>query len=189
MKTIISLILIALASCAPKAITVEPIAPQVAKAHGEVRAAAEGAKRVQTKVTVTHTQAQSLATEAIRMKEETERLRKLPGVPLDEFDALWTMVTQHQRETFAHEIHTRDTVETAAEAEKLNAVAENSMNDLGDSAVKTDKGVSDLKTQIVKQADDASLGRALKTWIWMAVIVGTLGLILLLVIKLKPGIL
>lgn len=182
-------ILWAIISCAPKAIIVEPIAPAVVKAHAQVQAAAVGVKRVQTKVITIHEQAKGIAAEASRMKQETDRLRNIPGVPLNEFDALWLMVTNNQRDAFAHEVHARETVEAAKESETLSIAAETSTAALEPLAKKTDAAVVDLKTQIVKQADDASLGRALKTWVVMSVIVFSIGGILFLVIKLKPGIL
>lgn len=179
-------ILWGLVSCVPKAIIVDPIAPQVAKAHGDVKAAAAGAKRVQAKVVTVHGQSVGIAAAAGNLVAETDRLRNLPGVPLGEFDALWTMANDLKRETWAHEIQARETVSAAAEQEQAQVAAGKSMTDLDAVAVKTDQGVSELKTQVVKQADDASLGRALKGVFWMAVAAGVIGCILLAILKFRP---
>jgi hypothetical protein len=180
---------LALASCVPKAIVVAPIAPAVVKAAADVKAAAAGAKRVQGKVGIVHQQSQGIAARADSLVAETDRLRKLPGVPLDEFDALWILANDLKRETFAHEIQARETVVAADEGATLQAAAEKSTAEVVPLAEKTDAAVVELKTQIVKQADDASLGRALKGVFWMAVVVFVIGGILYLAVKLKPGIL
>jgi hypothetical protein len=188
MKYLLAIALL-LSGCAPKAIIVEPIAPAVARAAAASKAASAGAKIVQTKTTALHEQAKGIAAEADRMKAETDRLWNLPGVPLAEFDALWIMANDLQKETFAHEIQARETVAAANDGEKLAAAAEQSTAEVVPLAKKQDTAVADLKTQAVKRADDASLGRALKGVFWMGGIVLVIGGTILAILKFKPGIL
>ena len=188
MKTLLAIALL-LSGCAPKAIIVEPIAPKVAQARAQVKAATVGAEQVKSSTTTTHQQAQGIAAMTNNLVAATERIRNLPGVPLSEFDALWTMANDINREAFAHEIQARETVKAASEQRDQMATADKSMVDLEADSVKHDAATTALKTQVVKQADDASLGRALKGVLWMGGIVLIIGGILLIIVKFKPSIL
>lgn len=188
MKAIISLLIVGLSACAPKAIIVDPIQSHVAKSRADVHAAAEGSQRVQKSVTTVHEQAAGIAAQASNLAAETDRLRKLPGVPLAEFDALWSMANDLKRETFSHEIKARETVEVAADSAHLQAVAETSMAELETTAKAQDKGVEKLKTQIVTQAGNAAIGQAVKGAFWTFAIFAFIALVVWGLSKLKPRI-
>lgn len=189
MKTILAIALLALSGCAPKAIIVEPIAPKVTQARAQVKAATVSAEKVKTQATTTHQQAQGIAAMTNNLVAATERIRNLPGVPLSEFDALWTMANGIKREAFAHEIQARDTAAAAVAQKDQLVVADKSMESLEADSVKHDAATTKLKTQVLNQAGDASLGRTVKIAFWISAAAATLAVILWGVSKFKPSLL
>lgn len=189
MKTIAALLLLALTACAPKAIIVEPIAPKVSVARAQVKAATASAEKVTTQVTTTHQQAQGISAMTNNLVAATERIRNLPGVPLSEFDALWTMANDIKREAFAHEIQARETVKAASEQQAQMATADKSMGDLEVDSVKHDAATTALKTQVLNQAGDAAIGRTARIAFWISAAAATLAVILWGVSKFKPSLL
>ena len=171
MKTILAALLIAVTACAPRAVVIEPIAPKAVAVHAATQRAAASSARVQTAVTQSHKEAQGIAAEANSIAAETDRLRKFPGVPVGEFDALWTMATEHKAHTFAHEIQERSTVATAAENHSDQAEAEKQAGELVPAAKKQDKVVVDQNNTILSQLNDAALGKTVKWMFWIGLVV------------------
>ena len=188
MKTLLAIALL-LSGCAPKAIIVEPIAPKVSVARAQVKAATVSAEKVKTQATTTHQQAQGIAAMTNNLVAATERIRNLPGVPMNEFDALWVLANDIKREAFAHEIQARDTTTAAVEQLEQLATADKSMGDLEADSVKHDAATTALKTQVLNQAGDAAIGRTARIAFWISAAAATLAVILWGVSKFKPSLL
>jgi hypothetical protein len=194
MKDMLKLIMFAFAilwgvvSCAPKAIIVEPVTPHAVRARAEVKAASDSAKRVSKSVAAVNVQAKGIAAEVNRATAEVERLKNLPTVAPDEFAALWLLMTDLKTSSWAHEIKVGETAAETVEQERLQEAAGKSMEVLEATAMTHDKSVEALKTQMVKQAEDAVLGRYAKRTFWIATVAAIFCVTAYLVIRFGPGI-
>lgn len=186
-QAILAIIALALSACAPKAVIVEPITPAVIRARATVETAARSTQRVKTGVSEIRTEASGITREAMAATVEVDRLRKIGGgVAPGEFDALWTMVNGLAVKSSAHEQTIR---KVSAVADVANADAKEAKTALVEfeaTAITHDKGVEALKTQIVKQSEDAATGRLVKKTFWAVIITAILGTLFLLILKFGP---
>jgi hypothetical protein len=177
-------------SCAPKAVIVDPITPSVIRARASASTAAASAVRVKTSVAEVRKEAQAITREAMAATVEVDRLRKLDsGIPLSEFDALWMLVNGLSGKTSTHE---KSIEEVSAIADEAIAQAEESKSalvELEATAITHDKSVEVLKTQVVKQAENAALGKYVKNTFWIVTIAAIFCAIAFLIIRFLPSIL
>lgn len=180
MKLIIlsAAILLGLASCAPKAIVVEPVAPHVARARAEVQAAANGSRKVKESVGAVHEQAKGIAAEVNKATAEVERLKAKPTVDPAEFDALWLLMTDLQTHTWAHEIKARDAVAETVEQEHLQQTADRTLEALETTAETHDEQTAELKVHLGKVEKQAAVGGVYRTWVIIVAIVLILALLI-----------
>lgn len=165
-------------SCAPKAIVIEPVAPHVARARGDVHAAAQSSKKVKASVGTVHEQAQGIVAEVTRATDEVERLKLRPGVDPTEFDALWAIMTDLKTSSWAHEIKARDAVAETVEQEHLQETADRSLETLEMTAETHDEQVAEMKTHLGKVEKQAAIGGVYRTWIIVVVVVLSLALLI-----------
>jgi hypothetical protein len=186
-QPLLAVLILALSACAPKAVIVESIAPAVIRARATASTAAASAVRVKTSVAGVRTEAQEITREVMAATSEVDRLRKLDsGIPASEFDALWILVNGLSGKTSTHE---KSIEGVSAIAEVASTQAEESKSTLAEleiTAIIHDKGVETLKTQIVKQADDAAAGRLVKKTIWTVAITAIVGVLLYLILRFGP---
>lgn len=168
MKTF--LLSLCLCSCVPKAIIVEPVAPHAARAKVEVKAAADSAKKIQSSVTVVHTQAKDLLTEVNTATKEVERLKANSINPTD-FDALWLMMTDLKTNAWAHEIKVSETVTQTIEQSHLQDTAVKTTEALEVTAIEHDKGVVKVTTQLAKAEKASAVNGVYKKWVILAVVI------------------
>jgi hypothetical protein len=185
----LAVLILALSACAPKAVIVEPIAPAVIRARATASTAAASAVRVKTGVSGVRTEAQAITREAMAATSEVDRLRKLDsGIPASEFDALWMLVNGLSGKTATHEKSIEEVSAIADEASTQANESKSVLAELEATAITHDKGVEVLKTQVVKQAEDAALGRYAKRTFWIVTIAAVLCILAYLLIRFVPGI-
>lgn len=185
----LAVLILALSACAPKAVIIEPIAPAVIRARVTASTAAASAVRVKTGVVEIRTEAQAITREAMAATSEVDRLRKLDsGIPAQEFDALWMLVNGLSGKTLTHEKSIEEVAAVAAEASTQAEESKSALVDLEATAITHDKGVEVLKTQVVKQAEDAALGRYAKRTFWIVTIAAIVCGIAFLIIRFLPSI-
>jgi hypothetical protein len=186
-QPLLAALIFALSACAPKAVIVEPIAPAVIRARATASTAAASAVRVKTSVAEARTEAQEITREVMAATVEVDRLRKLDsGIAPGEFDALWTIVNGLSVKTSTHE---KSIEEVSAVAEVASSQAEESKTALAEleaTAITHDKGVETLKTEVVKQSEDAAAGRLVKKTFWTIAITAIVGVLLYLILRFGP---
>lgn len=186
-QPLLAALIFALSACAPKAVIVEPIAPAVIRARATASTAAASAVRVKTGVSEVRTEAQAITREAMAATSEVDRLRKLDsGIPASEFDALWMLVNGMSGKAATHE---KSIEEVSAIAEVASSQAEESKTALAEleaTAINHDKGVEALKTEVVKQSEDAAAGRLVKKTFWTIAITAIVGVLLYLILRFGP---
>lgn len=194
MKTTAKLIILALAvlwglvSCAPKAIVISPIAPQVTRASGDVHAAARSAKQLKASVAVVHVEAKGIVAEVNKAAAEVERLKLQPAVTPEDFDALWLMMTDLQTSSWAHEIKVGETVAETVEQDHFQETAVKTLGALELTAEAHDGQVEALKTHLVEVEADAAAGRVYSGWVKFTAAVLALLLVAWIALKaLKPA--
>lgn len=186
----LAVLILALGSCAPKAVIVEPIAPAVIRARATASTAAASAVRVKTGVSEIRTEAQAITREAMAATSEVDRLRKLDsGIPAQEFDALWMLVNGLSGKTLTHEKNIEEVAAVAAEASTQANESKSVLAELEATAITHDKGVEVLKTQVVKQAENAALGKYVKNTFWIVTIAAIFCGLAFLIIRFLPSIL
>lgn len=189
-QPLLAVLILALSACAPKAVIVEPIAPAVIRARATASTAAASSVRVKTGVSEIRTEAQSITREAMAATSEVDRLRKLDsGIPASEFDALWMLVNGLSGKTSTHEKSIEEVSAIADEASTQANESKSVLAELEATAITHDKGVEVLKTQIVKQAENAALGKYVKKTFWIVTIAAIVCGIAFLVIRFLPSIL
>ena len=178
--------LLALSSCAPKAVIVEPVAPQVTRARASVEASASSSARLEKRVEGIKANTSALAIEVNKAVAESDRLRKVGSATPQELEDQWKALTGIQTRNLFLEAETAEAVRNAEEQRFLREAANTRLAELEQSATVHDKSVETLKTQVVKQADNAAIGQAVKGMFWTFAIFAAIGLVLWVAIKLKP---
>ena len=167
LRILMATVVVALASCAPKAIVVSPIAPKAVRVAETARATAKQADKVQKSVAKVSKESATLSAEILKGMMAADALRKAGLATQEQLDAnagQWQTV--HARNLFlevANQSATIDARELVEAAERGKVESEG----LELEAVKTDKATSDLKSHMLKQEADASRGRAVKHGIWL----------------------
>ncbi|GAA5117151.1 hypothetical protein JIN84_17835 [Luteolibacter yonseiensis] len=171
MKTVFVAILLLVASCAPRAVLVEPVAPAVTKARASVEAANMSSARLEKNVGSIHTGISSLGLEINKATTEADRLRKQGSATPAELEKQWKALTGIRTRNLFLETQSTEAVQNAAEQRFLRETANARLAELEKTAVTNDKGVEKLKTQIVRQEGDAALGRWMKRGIVIGAVV------------------
>lgn len=187
MKYLTGIALLCLASCAPKAIVMEPIASHATVVSESSSQTAAQAAKVKRNNEAIGRDIQNLQAEINKAKADAERLRKQGQATQDELEAnarAWEAVSI--KNAFLEAAAKRATID----ASELQAAAERAKAEsakLKDEVKKQDKVVADLKTELNKQAVDAARGRALKHLIWLLIGIVAVYLIIRFILPLiKP---
>jgi len=176
--TLLLISALAFSACAPKAIVVEPLAPTAARLAETSRETVVKAKRVDSAAKNVQRKSSDLQAEIVKGMLEADRVRKAGLATQTDLDAnaeAWNVV--HDRNLFleaAMKTWTIDTQDLVNATAKVSTDAEN----LAGKVVTQDAVVQTLKTDIVRQADDAAVGKLLKRSLWAAVILVILFFIL-----------
>ena len=189
MKIALLVILLAVSACAPKAVIVEPIAPQVTRARASVEASASSSARLEKKVAGINANTSALAVEVSKAVAESDRLRKIGTATPQELEEQWKALTGIQSRNLFLEAETAEAVQNAEEQRFLREAANQRLAELEQSATVHDKSVETLKTEVVKQAGNAAIGQFVKGAFWTFAIFAAIGLVLWVAIKLKPTLL
>ena len=188
MKPFLVILLLTVSACAPKAIVVEPISPQVTKVRASVEASGASSARLEKRVDSIKANTSALAVEVSKAVAESDRLRKVGTATPQELEEQWKALTGIQSRNLFLEAETAEAVQNAEEQRFLREAANQRLAELEQSAAVHDKGVEALKTQVVKQAGNAAIGQAVKGAFWTFAIFAAIGLVLWVAIKLKPSI-
>jgi len=182
MKTLAAILCLALAACAPKAIVVEPITPAVASARADVRAAGEASKRVHSGVQDVTKQVKEVGVGINDALAHADSMRATSAEP-DAWQKQWDMLTEVRTRNMFAEAAADGTVKDSIAAQALQRTADKGMGNLETSAKAQDKGVEKIKIHMAKQADNAALGKGVKTMIWAGAILAFLLLVILAAAK------
>jgi hypothetical protein len=182
MKCLAAILCLALASCVPKAIVVEPIAPAVATARADVRAAGEASKRVHSGVEDIAKQVKDVSMGINDALSHADSMRATSAEP-DAWQKQWDMLTEVRTRNMFAEAAADGTMKHSTAAQALQRTADEGMGNLEASAKNQDKGVEKIKIHMAKQSDNAALGKGVKTMIWAGAILAFLLLVLLAVAK------
>ena len=120
-----------------------------------------------------------------RMLAAADTLRTRGSATPAELDDQWKALTGLQTRNLFLEAEVQSAAVHATEQKTLRETASASLAELEVAAVATDKGVETLKTQLVKQADNAALGKSMKTVGWVISALVVVGLIVWGVSKVK----
>jgi thiol:disulfide interchange protein len=186
MKSAIALLFVASASCAPKAIPVEPIAPLAIRVSEAAKVTTQRAEKITLAADAAKQDADETAHIAKRGTTEAQRLSrsgKATTAELEENARLWEEAwAAAQRAVIRADALKLDAKELESAAKRTS----NESAKMEIEAVKTDKATEALKTEIVKQTENAALGKALKRLLWIAIGFFLLGILLWTIIKLAP---
>jgi len=186
MKAILAICLL-IASCAPKAIIVEPIAPAVVRARAEVRAAAVSSERLQESVSKVDSGIHSAAAVISMALKSSERLYAAGIATPAELHDQWRAMVGLQSAVAAVVADSEAATRNATEQAFLRRVSDKSMDALVPVAVKADKQAVESATALAKQADNAALGKAMKWLFWIAIAATIIGGVAMLAVRfLKP---
>ena len=177
-----AILCLALAACAPKAIIVDPIAPAVATARADVRAAGEASKRVHSGVQDVTKQVKEVGV-GINDALAHAAAQRTAGPDSKEWQEQWDMLTEVRTRNMFAEAAADGTMKDSIDAQALQRTADKGMVSLETTAKAQDKGVEKIKIHMAKQADNAALGKGVKTMIWAGVILGFVLLVLLAIAK------
>lgn len=148
MKTLFTLLILSVASCAPRAVVVDPIAPKATVVHEQAKAALASGKRVTAATSKAHAEASGIATEVNKAFAEVDRLKKLDPDP-DKFDDLVALMTDLSAHSQIH-IVTSATADTQAkDTEHMQEAVVSSAGEAVTQAKATDKQTAE---QAVKNA-------------------------------------
>ena len=161
-------------ACAPKAIVVEPLAPTAARVAEAARETAVKAKRVDSAAKDVQHKSSNLQAEIVRGMLEAERVRKAGLATQEDLDAnfkSWEAV--RDRNLFLETAMKTWTIDTQ---DLVNATARVSTDTgiLAEKVVQQDAAVETLKTDVVRQADDAAVGKLIKRSLWAIAILAIL---------------
>lgn len=170
MKTLIAIFCLTFTGCYTKAIVVDPIAPAVTQARADVAASNASSARLEGSVQIIHTKTTDIAANITTVTEEADRLRAQGSASAAELEKQWRDLVGIRTRTSILEADTLAASRNAAEQRVLRDTAHERLNELSTAAVANDKGVEKLKTQIVKQAANAALGKSVKWLIGIALI-------------------
>jgi len=182
MKTLAAILCLALAACAPKAIIVDPIAPAVATARADVSAAGTASKRVHAGVSDVAKQVKDVG-KGINDALAHAAAQRTAGPDSKEWQEQWEILTAVRTRNLFAEAAADGTMKDSIAAQALQRTADKGMVNLEASAKTQDKGVEKIKIHMAKQADNAALGKGVKTMIWAGAILAFLLLVLLAAAK------
>lgn len=175
-----------ISSCS-KPIVLSPIAPAVTQAHARATATHASAKRTQRNVAEVWTSSTALGQEIDKATANASRLATAGTATPQQLREQWQALTHIQAHHVLLNSQTSTLAISAADTAALSGKAETDLGELKKQATVLDSGVVKLKTQLVKQADNAALGKGVKIMIWAGVILGFLLLVLLAFVKfIKP---
>lgn len=175
MKTILALIACGLVACHPRAVVIEPIAPQVSKAKASVVAASKTADRVKVEAAEVHKEAKEFAASVALATAEVEALKsKLPG----QVDVLASILVEmgHKAATHIKSTGSLSGVATVGSGEIKAAVVE--IAGVEKASIQQDKAFVAVAADRDKLAVKASKwdSHILKRWLLGGGIVVALGL-------------
>jgi hypothetical protein len=164
---VILAILWGLVSCAPKAVIVEPIVPAVVRVRAQVAAANASSQRLEESVGGIRASVSAMGVEIDHTLAAAETLRDRGSASQQELDDQWQALAGLQTRNLFLEAEVQSAAVHASEQKTLRETASASLAELEIAAIATDKSVETLKTQLVKQADHAALGKSVKTIGWV----------------------
>ena len=182
MKHLTAILLICLASCAPRAIVVRPISEQAAATQGAVEVVSKQADKVERGTTIIVSNVETLRANLARAHAESERQRKAGQATQRELEAnarSWSearLKVEFLEATVATlQLDTSDlrtAINTAQiEAEKMRVQA----NAADDAAKK-------LQDRIIAMTPNYELGKTIRGMFWLLVIGGVLIVVALIVL-------
>ena len=174
------------ASCAPKAIIIEPIAPKAVKVHEQAKAARAAAGKASIATESVHIQAGTIADEVNRAFAEADRLKKLDPNP-EKFDPIIAMLDGLKGHSQIHIVSSLEAERRAKESELAQAAVAESSAELIPAATKSDSAVVDMKIKTETNQSDADKWRAFRTTMILMLIAAVVFFMLWLYVKLRPS--
>jgi len=163
MKPLAALLLILIASCATKAIVVDPIAPRAVVVAEKVKRASASAATLHTTVSDAHKQSSAIVTEMATIQAETDRLSRKAALEPSDFDALKAMEAAHFQSIFAHELTMRNGVAQSVTVQADTQSAEKEAVEMIPAAKATDANTAAITAKAAVDKTAADKWRALKS--------------------------
>jgi len=174
------------ASCAPKAVIVEPIAPKAAHLQASTNATTTAAKRVQSSVTTVNAKAIDLHATLAQGMIDADRVRKSGLADQTFLDA---NASRWQAANVKIGLLEAMTQTAAIDSKGLTATATAASEEAGElvtTAGTLDAGVVTMKVDAAKQAPNAALGEQVKRTGWIILGFLVFGIIVFAIIKIAP---
>ena len=185
MKKLIVLCLLLL-SCHPKIIDNEPIAPRAVLVSELTLTTLHRANKVKKNTVEIKSNINSLQTEINKGYSLADKIRKSGTATHIELESNYKNWESVNIKNQFLETVSKTAVIDATELENAAEKAKNETALLRDDAVKSDKKINDLKTEILKQAPDVARGKMVTNAFWIIIITLLLGGIGLLILRLLP---
>lgn len=163
MKLLAALLTLCIASCAPRAIVVDPIAPKAVVVAEKVKRASASAAILHATVSEVHKDAGGIAAEAESIRAEVERMSRLAALAPSDWDAIKILTADHSRTTWALEIKARTSEAQSVTLQADTQAAEREAVELIPHAKATDKQSAELVAKNAALKVDADKWKALRT--------------------------
>ena len=188
MKTLLTILCLALPGCYPKAIVIEPIAPAVTHAAATAKAASASAKRVSESAITTAASATSLGFELAKATEFFAKQKADPRIPEDVALLNWQTVQQLAAKSLETERKAKAAVaESIAHEADADAVTKENA-ELAKKAIEHDKGVKELQIKEAKEAEDAGKWHMLRSIGWTLTALSFAAIVAVIIFRYGAGI-